>query len=85
MLRLRRRALREQSHCRADESHALDALDAIYTKRESWKDLLEILSQKLDVSPEAEKQLPLLYRVADIQERLCWCIIIFIFYTNVSQ
>ena len=56
----------------SDNAQALESLDEIYTKRESWTELLSILDARLQaVSAEPVAQLPLLYRMADIQENLC--------------
>ena len=55
----------------ADDATALDALDGIYTGRNAWSELLTILSAKVDACSEPSGQLPILYRIAEIQETVC--------------
>ena len=55
----------------SDDATALNALDALYTKQENWAALLEILEKKLDADPATEVQIPILLRMADIQENAC--------------
>ena len=54
-----------------DNAHALESLDAIYTKRQSWPELLNIIDLRLQAVTEPAEQMPLLYRMADIQQNLC--------------
>ena len=54
-----------------DDRHALETLDAIYTERQNWTELLDILDAKLQATSEASIQTDLLYRIADIQETRC--------------
>ena len=55
----------------SDDAHALEALDEIYTKRESWTDLLEILDAKFNAAKDDETRIAILYRTADTQESKC--------------
>ena len=55
----------------ADDATALNALDALYTKQENWDALLDILEKKLDADSSTETQIPVLLRMADIQETAC--------------
>ena len=55
----------------SDDAHALEALDKIYTKRESWKDLLDILDAKFNAAKDDETRIDILYRAAETQESKC--------------
>ncbi len=55
----------------ADDVTALNALDALYSKQEAWDKLLNTLEAKLDADPAMDAQLPILLRMASIQEDAC--------------
>ena len=53
-----------------DDVSAIEALERIFTRDESYPDLLDVYRKKVDISSDAEERLSILFRIASIHEEM---------------